>query len=202
MPRRVALPPALRGRAFTVADGTEAGLSRSRLRSADLVVPFRGVRSSSEAASVVELCRQYGTRMPPTQFFSHQTAAAIHSIPLPWRLSRGGPLHVSAFEPEQEPRMRGIVGHTVQPGLATVVLAGGLRVTSPADTWCELSTVLTEDELVVAGDRLLARQNALCTMQQLRSAVAAFAGRRGVRKLRMALANIRAGVDSPKETEV
>lgn len=98
--------------------------------------------------------------------------------------------------------MRGIVGHTVQPGLATVVLAAGLRVASPADTWCELSTALTVDELVVAGDRLLARQEALCTLHQLRSAVSAFSGRRGVRKLREALCDIRAGVDSPKETEV
>jgi hypothetical protein len=202
VPRRVPLPPALREVAFTVAAGTEAGLSKSRLRSPDLIAPFRGVRSSSEASSIVERCRQYASRMPSTQFFSRQTAAAVFSIPLPWRFSRVGPLHVSAFEPEQEPRMRGVAGHTVQPGRATVVVEQGLRVTSPVDTWCELSTVLTVDELVVAGDRLLARQNPLCTMQELRSAVAAFAGRRGVRKLRAALVDIRAGVDSPKETEV
>lgn len=172
------------------------------MRSTDLTTPFRGVRSSSEAAGVLDRCRQYASRMPASHFFSHQTAAALHSIPLPWRFAPGGPLHVSAFEPEQEPRMRGVAGHTVQPGLATVGLAHGLRVTSPADTWCELSTLLTIDELIVVGDRLLGRQNPLCTMQELRSAVTAFAGRRGVRRLREAFVDVRPRVDSPKETEL
>ncbi|MHA6694518.1 endonuclease domain-containing protein [Homoserinimonas sp. A520] len=83
-----------------------------------------------------------------------------------------------------------------------VVTVHDLRVTSVLDTWCELSTVLTVQELVIAGDRLLARSDPLCTIQELRSAVRAFASRRGVRKLREALELIRPRVDSPKETEL
>jgi hypothetical protein len=140
--------------------------------------------------------------MPPHCFFSHQTAAKIHAIPLPWRFSGDLPIHVSAFEPEQEPRMRGVIGHTVQPELVRVVAFRDVWVTSALDTWCELSTVLTVDELVIAGDRLLARTDPLCTALELRSAVSAFGRRRGVRKLREAVGTIRARVDSPKETEL
>ena len=192
---------ALRERAFSVEQGAISGLTEGRMRSGDLARPFRGVRTIRPGLTVVERCRDYQARMPASHFFTHLTAAAIHGIPLPWRF-RGGPLDVCAFECEQEPRFRGVIGHTVQEGLASVVVRNGLRVVSAVDTWCELATVLSVDELVIAGDRLLARQDPLCTRHDIDKAVRAFSGRRGVRKLRVAITEIRAGVDSPKESEL
>lgn len=139
--------------------------------------------------------------MPDSHFFSHHTAAAIHGIPLPARWENG-PLHVASPESEDGPRTRGVIGHTVQDGRASVIVMNGLRVVSALDAWCELASTLTIDELVIAGDRLLARKNPLCSHRDIERTVRAFAGRRGVRKLRVAMTRIRAGVDSPKESEL
>lgn len=96
----------------------------------------------------------------------------------------------------------GVIGHTVQEQRATVEMVNGLPVVSAVDAWCEIATALTVDELVIAGDRLLARKDPLCTRWDIEQALRAFAGRRGVRKLRAAFGDIRAGVDSPKESEL
>lgn len=201
VPRLVPIPVELRERAFSVRTGAEAGLGEGRMRGKDLLRPFTGVRTMIQGQTIPERCREYQARMPASHFFSHQSAAAIHGIPLPRRWENGL-LHVSAPESEDGPRTRGVIGHTVQDGLASVVIVDGMRVVSAVDAWCELGSVLTVDELVVAGDRLLARKSPLCSRGDLERAVREFTGRRGVRKLRVALVDVRAGVDSPKESEL
>jgi very-short-patch-repair endonuclease len=171
------------------------------MRGPDLARPFTGVRTVEPAITVMERCRAYQARMRPSQFFSHQTAASIHGIPLP-RRCESGPIHVSSPGSEDAPRTRGVIGHTVRPGLVAVVTVDGLPVVSPVEAWCQLATALTIDELVIAGDRLLARKEPLCSREEIESAVRAFEGRRGVRKLRAAATEIRPRVDSPKESEL
>jgi len=79
----------------------------------------------------------------------------------------------------------------------------GRPVREPAELWCELATMLTLDELIQAGDRMLSDKPVrLATYEQLVAAVKRRNTRPGARKLREALSLIRPRVWSPKETEV
>lgn len=140
--------------------------------------------------------------MPPDQFFSLLTAAQLLGLPLPLKFSTDTTLHVTAFEPARPPRMAGVVGHHVHPDSVRTVVRGGLRMSSPIDTWCQLAGTLGLDELIYIGDCLVQRQEPLATIKELRAAVARYAGRRGARRLHDALELVRAGVDSPKESQL
>jgi len=140
--------------------------------------------------------------MSAGDFFSHVTAAVIHGLPLPFALGQGKTLHICTENPAVRDRVRGTIGHHVAPGSIRVVEVHGLRVTSPVDTWCQLSTVLGLDDLIKVGDALVRRKLPLATMEELRAAVLRYSGHRGAKKLREAFEWVRAGVDSPKETEL
>ena len=203
MKRAGKLPPLLRGRAFTTVEGLEAGLSRERLRRADLEHPFRGLHSTPGITSTVESrIMAYRLRMSPDQFFSDVTAAIIHGLPLPLGLQRAPMLHVCTDKPAARHGSPEVIGHHVNAGSITVVEVRGLRVTSPVDTWCQLASVLSLDDLIKVGDALVRRKNPLATMQSLRAAVLRHAGHRGAKKLREAFEWVRPGVYSPKETEL
>src|SRR5690606_37836543 len=149
---------------------------------------------ASWPATIRALCAAYGTRMPSSQHFSHATAALLHGLPLPARLERDPRIHVTALAPGAPPRVRGVVGHRAEVGHPLVV-RHGMRLVSPADAWCQLSTELGIDELVAVGDALLRRQNPLATPADLDESVHRFGRRRGARRLREARGLVRAGVD-------
>src|SRR5690625_5413506 len=79
-----------------------------------------------------------------------------------------------------------------------------IRATTRARTWRDLAPHLTHQELVAAGDHLIRRPypwaedrtNPWCTPAQLS---AACTGRHAL-ALRRALADVRVGADSPRET--
>ncbi|MFE5671184.1 DUF559 domain-containing protein [Agromyces sp. NPDC056523] len=62
--------------------------------------------------------------------------------------------------------------------------------------------MLTVDELIEAGDRLLGWPLPLCSREELDTAVTRFGSRRGARKVRAAWARLRAGSASPRETRL
>lgn len=200
MPRRVPLPRELHDRAFSIAEANQRGIRPGRLRGADLDVPFSGLRITRPLATIPEPWKIYAARMPAGQFFSHVTAARIHGLPLPLRLVSETTIDVTIEIPHQCPRMLGVRGHRVKAASVVVVMTHGLRVASPVGTWCQLSTVLSLDELIAVGDALVRRKEPLATLTELRSAVIRHGGHRGVRKLRAAFDSVRAGVDSPRET--
>lgn len=203
MKRAEKLPPSLSGRAFTTAEGSASGVSLKRMRGSDLAQPFSGIRSPRGGDdSPRTRIETYSRRMSPDQFFSQVTAAIIHGLPLPLSLERDRTLHVCTEHPAIRHRVRGIVGHHVGPGTVRIVEVGGLRVTSPVDTWCQLASVLRLDDLIKVGDALVRRKNPLATMNELRTGVLRYAGHRGARKLREAFEWVRPGVYSPKETEL
>lgn len=188
---------------FSTRDAAGHGVSRGRTRARDLTSPFRGIRMPRSALPTArELAHSYAARMPPDQFFSSLTAAQFLGLPLPLEFKTETTLHVSAFDPARPPRMAGVVGHHAHPDRVATVVREGLRMSSPVDTWCDLAGVLGLDALISIGDCLVRRQNPLATMDELRAAVAGSTGRRGARRLREALEFVRAGVDSPKETEL
>jgi len=203
MKRARKLPIALRGRAFSTREGSAGGVTAKRMRGADLERPFVGIRvprgSDLPDPWVVDV---YSRRMSADDFFSHASAAQIHGLPVPSWLERARTVHVSTESQEHRDRVRGVVGHHVRRDSIRTVVVRGLRVTTPVDTWCQLSTMLAVDDLIKIGDALVRRKQPFATMLELRVGVARYAGRRGARKLREALAAVRPGVDSPKETEL
>src|SRR4051812_5976734 len=202
MPRRPThLPDRFQG-TFRVKDAQARGVGQKRLRGADLSVPFSGVRvAGGVGTSVLDRCRAYAEIMAPGVFFSHRTAARIHGIPL-----RGNeadePLHVTVFQPDRAPRVEGIIGHHARVESVDVVLRDGLFVVSPAHTLRQLAAQLSVEELVVAGDALVAGRRPLCTLEELSALLPRSGGRRGVATLREALALVRVGSESPQETRL
>ena len=202
MTARKPLPFALRNGPFAVTDARARDVAASRLRASDLAAPFHGTRMSIDAPPELSLlCRALAARMPRGAFcFSHATAAMLWGMPLPHRL-QAGPLHVMVPWPKRAPRVAGVVGHAVR-STPRIHVFTGLPLLPPADTWCQLSTLLSLDELVEAGDRLRDRQRQLCTSEAIAAAVDRYGARRGARNLRDAVGLIRERVESPRETRV
>lgn len=195
------LATTLAGRAFSTAEASEAGTTRGRTRSKDLIAPYRGVRMPArEDPNVHQLCGAYATRMQPEQFFSHVTAAILHGLPLPRQLRNDTQIHVGVVGDIGPIRMRGVIAHRLEK--ATIESIDGLRVTSPTETWRYLSTMVGFTSLVSIGDALVRRMQPLATMRDLADAVRDHRGHRGARLLRQAFASVRPGVDSPMETRI
>lgn len=197
------LPSDLESRAFSVADALRRGVTPARLRRTDLRADFHGVRSPRTAAQDVEsLCRAFATRMRADQYFSHDTAAVLWGLRLPWRIQASRILHVTTVLPGRTPRTRGVVGHHADAPGAELAMHRGFLLPRPAEVWRMLATRLDVGELVVAGDGLICRRDPLATLAQLRRAVARNAGRRGNRALRAAFGLLRPGTDSARETDL
>jgi len=199
MTARRRLPMALRDASFRVRDALHRGVSRGRLDARDLVRPFHGIRSAFPPESVDERARALAPRLRPDQVFSHVTAAAIIGVPLPRRLERDQRLHVTTIGTDQALRVRGTVGHRARYGSVRATIARGVPLTTPADTFVALGSMLTLDELIIAGDALVGWLG-WATLDELAQAVRRRRGIRGIVKLRLALDEIRRGSRSPGET--
>ncbi len=196
MPRPDPLPESLAASGFTVREARQRGVSRSRLRAGDLGAPFHAVRAPAGVLDLRSRAAAYSAWMQPTQFFSHSTAAQLHGFRMPEGFRETG-LHVTSIAPLRAPRGTGIIGHASQR--ATVELIDGLRLLSATETWCQLSATLSLSDLVVMGDGLVRRKDPIATMEGLRAAASRYSGR-GCRMLRDALALVRPGTDSARET--
>ena len=174
MPRPRELPAAL-GDAFHIAEAVALGVSLERMRRADLVRPFSGIRlrggDPSEAIdSTDDFTRQrrerqaaaiaYAPRLRAGQFFSHETAAALWGAPLPLVRDSDGaavggrlPVHVSVFGAAPLPRLDGVVGHRARVQTSSIRMRDGMAVSSPATVWASLGTLRLYD-LVAVGDHL------------------------------------------------
>jgi len=194
--RRRPLPAEL-GTAFTVREAYQLDVARDRLLARDLSAPFHGVRARRSPLCVRERCTAYAPRLTSAQFFSHETAAALWDMPLP--VAHPALLHVSAIAPAREPRTAGVIGHRLTISPASLTLRGGLPVPTPAETWAQLARSTTEDDLVAIGDHLLT--HGLADRDELAEACARLR-RRGAVELTPALAALRPGAESPRESKV
>lgn len=193
------LPQHLRSDAFSVREARLAGVPPSRLRRSDLVGPTHGVRTVLPAAhdDTAGRCRELLPAIPAAAIFSHVTAARLHGLPVPFR-HEVGPLHLAVPRPMRAPRRRGLIAH--QLDVVDQHWLGGLPVPDPVEAWVQLGALLAIDDLVVAGDALVRRKGTLADVADLAAAVEAAAGRPGIRRLRLALGQIRPRTDSPMET--
>lgn len=195
---RVPVPDALGEGPFSLRQARAAGI-HERLRRSWLHTPHRGVRTRQECVDVTTKAAALLPVLPDGACFSHQTAAHLLGLPLPWHMSgEGSPLHVTTAPGSPAVRRLGVVAHRATP--LDRAEPQGLPVTGPVTTWLDLCPRLTHDELVVIGD-------AMCTLQPglvrgLADGLSARAGTRGVVNARTALASVRVGSRSPMETLV
>lgn len=155
-----------------------------------------------EPTSLRERATAWAAALPPDAAFSHVTAAVLLGLPLPSAFEADPVLDVMRPSDRTPTRRRGCRGHR---GLEVrcVVDVRGLRVTGPADTWCDLGELVGHgidvDDLVVAGDALLGR----CGPDPVRGLGDVLGSRvrpRGSVALTEALGLLRPGVRSPRET--
>ncbi len=205
--------PLMLGSSFSTKAALDAKVRPSRLRSLDIEHPFHAVNivgagAVGDAGSIFELMRWYALRMTEHEFFTHVTAAIAWDLPLPFGVDASRPLDVGVFAPRRNQAGRGVIGHSVKPGLACVVdhPTMGVRLTSPASTWAMLAGTLWDVyDVVAVGDAVVREPMhdndtpALGTLEQLGAAISA-GRRRGIARLREAQPRIRTRSDSRPET--
>lgn len=204
------LPAALVGRTFELDTARRLGVSDNRLRASDLTVPSKGIRTpSGEPPSLIEYAAAVLARTGEG-WISHTTAAMIHGLWIPARLTHDELVHISRYDLLVGPRRQGVDGHQVRVHCSDLVRIDGLQVSSPARTWFELLPRLRRDEAVIIGDQLLRhplpgidRHTApWSTPSELSDLVERNARRPGVRLGREVLPLLRQGSDSPSETQL
>lgn len=199
---RIPLPTKLAECPFTVEEGLAAGLSTKRLQGADLQRPFRGIRTTTAPSDVGERARAFQLGAPPDTFVCGITAAAIMRIPLPMALERTRLLHVAVPSPQRAPKAAGTVGHSFLIEPTDLRDWGGLRITTPERTWCDLATVLNIPDLVAAGDYLIHWETPMASLGSLELALRRHRGRRGRAKLIRAIDQLDDRAESPKESHL
>ena len=144
------------------------------------------------------------TVMFDDQYFSHTTSLLLWGVPLPWQFeSFDARLHVTSTA-RREPRRGGVIGHRL-PSAPPTAQWHGVAVSTPPVAWAESRTVLTLDDLIVAGDALVSRWSPVPdpfrpTVAELLEAARNVG--KGAAVLRGALEEIREGSRSPAETRL
>ncbi|MDO8384109.1 MAG: hypothetical protein Q7T17_14165 [Microbacterium sp.] len=154
------------------------------------------------------------------QLFSHLTAARIWGMPLPSRELQDEPLHVLSIADSAPMRREGVVGWETEDADVPHGMQDKIPLVAPAEVWTQLAVPgslgrdpltghrrsLSADWLVAVGDYLVSgprsygRRYPLCTMADLRAALARHRSKRGAKALTLAIGQIRRPVDSSQET--
>ena len=201
------LPPELLA-PFTVAQGLAAGLTRDRLRGSDLHTPSRQIRMpTGQEPTLVERCRPYAGLLPGV-VVSHTSAARIHGMVLPLRVEADPTLHLSREPSQAVPRRRQVTGHRLALDGREITTVAGITVTSVERTWLDMASILSVDELVIAGDHLVSEHHrgfgpprfAIVPLAELIAYVDSKKRMPFLQRARDALALMRVGVDSPPES--
>lgn len=101
-----------------------------------------------------------------------------------------------------------VVVHRMKLYEDEVTTVDGVPVTTVERTWLDMAEILTVDELVVMGDSCVriprvefeGRDAPLCTLGDLQRMIDRHKGKRGLRKVKVAIQLIRIGSDSPQES--
>lgn len=162
MPRRpiartVPTPSAMRGPAFRVRDAREDGHTDWSTRGARMLIPTTSVRAMTALDGLEERVAAFALALPDDVVFSHLTAARLWGLPLPRSLGSHDDedsLHVMRATDRSAIERAGCVHHRGMER-RSVALVEGVRVTSLADTWCDLVEAfptLTLCDAVMLGD--------------------------------------------------
>lgn len=196
-----------RGVRVAIADGpgeTSGGADGDTPTGAPERANFAG-EAHARGSDLANLCLALQVRLKQDTFFSHTTAALLMGVPLPLSVEQRAPIHVTVFDPGRAPNLLKVTTHQLRPVPLGRLIWKELRVTSPALTWCLLAEELSLPDLVAAGDYLLtgiprAGIVPFVTIEQLTDTVTSRRGRPGVRRLQQALALVRVGPLSRRES--
>ena len=179
----------------------ESGLTARRLRASDLDRSVWGVRKHpADESTLLSRCLLYAKRLGDRVFFTHTTAAMLWDAPVPLPVERQEFLHVSVLAPARSPHARGLAGHSLHIDPADVVLRRGLRVSSPARTWCDVAALLALDDLIAVGDYLIHHDSPLTSIDEIGRVLATIPHMRGARRAREALPLLSDRPESPQES--
>ena len=187
---------------FTTAAGLAAGLPYRLLNSEAFCRPTRGVRASTPPEDLAARAQGALPVLKADAAFSHVTSALLHGLPLSYAMESDDRLHFIQAIDEPRTRRPGLVCHRAHHH-RVVVTVQGLRVVGLADTWVDLGELVGRgkpvglDDLIVLGDAIATR---LGSVQPLAVALAKRVRPRGKKTLVEALADIRVGSLSPRET--
>ncbi|MDY6054587.1 hypothetical protein [Micrococcus sp.] len=230
------LPPATPA-VILAREAAAAGVPRQRLLRADMTRVGHGLYrhdavpgTAWAALGLAEPAHGHSVdvlrallRRRPEAVLSHETAAHLHGMPLPWRpwlrADRDGalpstvpPVHLTLPRGTRRIRRDGIMDHRRPLPAEHVTVLHGLRVTTLERTWldlCSLGSPWQLEDLVAAGDHCLKRPwtpagrlPPLATpdsLQRTLQQMGRFVGRSAARE---AIELVRVGADSPTETQV
>lgn len=206
MHRRADLPPALTIGPFRTSEARAEGVSAKRLRSRDVVQPFRGVNIAGPIPeTVMERAHALAPLLRPSDAFSHSTAARLLGAPLPRSIESDPRLHVTTVGGDDRIRRRGVIGHATR-GISIEML-GVLPIVAPPHVFWQLATEIGHDHLVAVGDFFVTpprtgtlRVPAIASIDDLLFAIPARG--RGSGCARRAVRDVRIGAESPMETRL
>ena len=194
MAQRHAIPDEVRGRAFTVNQALAIGLTRRMLQSTRFVMIHRTVYVEAGLELTLDiLVRADLLVLPPGACVSHVTALQWHGV----TLGSKSPRHYSTVSSTQT-RLAGVVLHR-RGGTLSPRLVRGIPVLGPDRTLVDCGTLLSQANLVRAGDMLV--RLGLTTPDVLKM----YAAERhldGVVRTRRSTRLVRSKVDSVRETDV
>lgn len=209
MARPAPLPEAL-GVAFRTAHARRAGATQTRMRAKDLSTPFRGVRTTDPPQGIEALAAAYATRMSALHVFVGITAARLWGLPLRALWTAGELLVVGVPSRATRTRSRQVRVRSFDARRLPATTLDGLRVIGPAATVLTLARDLEHDELVELLDALVTPsrrypglrlpRRPYASVEELAAFAASCRGLHGVGAFLRALADVRVGVDSPRET--
>jgi hypothetical protein len=163
MEPRSSFPPSLTSaRTPNPPSAQRSTLDRTRVR--ELEHPYwqgqyNGTPEQEDArAEWLGALRAQARKLPDDAFFSHVTAAKLWGIPLPPHLENSPLTDLTRPSPHHAPEGAGVRGHTLVVHPTDVLPKRVVRLTSLARTWCDLAPLLSEEELLVAGDFLIWRR--------------------------------------------
>lgn len=234
MNARIPLPEHLNRHSFSTAELSSAGLGIQRTKAQDLHRFAQGMYRPDTAHP--STWRDHGRSDPrhglsPSDLrallrhhqqavLSHLSAAHLFEIPIPGRAAaeQSSPrlsartVHLTVQEGRRV-RRKATVEHRRPLGAADITHLFGLRVTTAARTWLDLTTMaplMDLHSLIIAGDFMvnrpwvagIGRTDPLTTVDGIREAMARTGRFVGISAAREALALIRVGADSPQETRL
>lgn len=196
--------PRLPSRPFDVASALARGVSVDHLRTSAFDTPFRGVRVVQEApGTMLERCRALATVLDDGVVFGHVTALRLLGVEVPWTLASDHRLHVVTRRPQDRPRRtaEGVVAHWSRQSELRTVEIGGIRATSPEQTFVQVGVGLRiPDDVVVLGDAMMRRRRTLTTTSTLKDAAERTHKVKGIVQVREQVERMRPGTDSSTET--
>ncbi|WP_077489915.1 hypothetical protein [Sinomonas mesophila] len=204
------LPEGLGEGPFTSAEARLAGLTPTRLRAGDLERLSHGLYTPAhDDVPVLALARAVCAASPGA-WVSHESAAALHGLPVPPWMDLDAALHVSRPRALPQSRRMGLIAHNVTAFAEELTEISGVPVATPGRTWLDLARRLPLPDLVALGDHLIRRPRPelegrsapLDTVAGLRLLVGRHPNLQGIRKARAALELMRVGADSVPETKL